>query len=132
MKYKTSELEGALLDAAVAMAEGLPNILFAHRSNSSGQWVRTALYKVPGKRYLVERRVPLYSSEWEQGGPIIERERIGFEPQQAFDVARGGLSLVEGSWHAHGGEWALNGPTPLVAAMRTYVANKFGEEVEWP
>jgi len=36
MKYKTSELEGPLLDAAVAMAEGLPNILFAHRSIALG------------------------------------------------------------------------------------------------
>lgn len=121
MKYKTSELEGALLDAAVAMAEGLPNILFAHRSNSSGQWVSTALYKIPGKRYLIERRVPLYSSEWDQGGPIIERERISVTHTRTTSTVAGTRNAVDG-----------HGPTPLIAAMRAYVASKFGEEVELP
>jgi len=56
---------------------------------------------------------------WHQGGPIIERERI--------NVSCG----KRGDWWA---SMALNekieGPTPLIAAMRAFVASKFGEEVE--
>jgi len=29
-------------------------------------------------------------------------------------------------------EWGCYGPTPLIAAMRCYVASKLGEEVEAP
>jgi len=61
-----------------------------------------------------------YSADWAQGGPIIEREGL--------DISRAG-----------GGWWALiapsiirSGPTPLVAAMRCYVASKLGHEIEIP
>lgn len=55
------------------------------------------------------------STDWSQGGPIIEREKMGVFP-------------------THDG-WAAgmqSGPTPLIAAMRCYVANKLGDEVEIP
>jgi hypothetical protein len=60
------------------------------------------------------------STDWSIGGPIIERE---------------GLTLT------HQGErWAAQtdadefqyGPTPLVAAMRCFVASKLGDEVDVP
>jgi hypothetical protein len=61
-----------------------------------------------------------YCGKWEHGGPIIERERI--------DLSRAG-----------GGWWALiapsiiiSGDTPLIAAMRCYVASKLGNEVNVP
>ena len=61
-----------------------------------------------------------YSSEWDYGGPIIERERIELEWSGS-------------EWWAR--IWADNdfkGSTPLIAAMRCYVASKLGEEVELP
>lgn len=62
-----------------------------------------------------------FSSSWEQGGPIIEAHRI-----QTY-------------WHVPLQQWggrckeALRyGATPLVAAMRSYVAANLGEQVEIP
>jgi hypothetical protein len=51
MKIKTSELTGAALDWAVAMA-------------------------VYGRVKHIPAGFPAYSESWAQGGPIIERERI--------------------------------------------------------
>jgi hypothetical protein len=67
------------------------------------------------------------STNWAQGGPIIEREKIAI------------LSPMTGEfWDARDGKrletpfvyW--RGPTPLIAAMRCYVASKLGEEVDVP
>ena len=62
------------------------------------------------------------STDWSQGGPIIERENIALYPHG------------DGTYEA---EVFLNpkrgaGPTPLIAAMRCYVVSKLGETVEVP
>jgi hypothetical protein len=65
------------------------------------------------------------SEIWSQGGPIIERERIGVWSSEAVD---------------HAGEWCARmidtyitySPTPLIAAMRCYVASKLGDGVDVP
>jgi hypothetical protein len=64
-----------------------------------------------------------YSRDWAQGGPIIEREGIAVSPDTGLDW-----------WVAHtkGGVYTDHGPTPLIAAMRCYVASKLGDEVEVP
>jgi hypothetical protein len=63
------------------------------------------------------------STDWAQGGPIIEREKI----QPAYCRA-----ITE--WRAeHYSNPAIQyGTTPLIAAMRCYVASKMGDEVEIP
>ena len=61
-----------------------------------------------------------YSTDWAQGGPIIEREKINLE-QDGFQ------------WWAHiKADEECPGPTPLIAAMRCFVASKLGEIVEVP
>jgi len=63
-----------------------------------------------------------YSTKWAVGGPIIEREGIELRKDlRHINIARIG-----------GFEPDLNmpGDTPLIAAMRCYVASKFGEEVD--
>ena len=69
-----------------------------------------------------------YCGKWEHGGPIIERELICLDCQ--FDV---------NEWHAwtpaperKTGEAHGLGLTPLIAAMRCYVASKLGDEVNVP
>jgi hypothetical protein len=71
-----------------------------------------------------------YSTSWSQGGPIIEREKITVGPCDTHDKFRA---------YAHAGCYAIpkprftqDGPTPLIAAMRCYVASKLGDEVEIP
>lgn len=131
MKHKTKELEGAKLDAAVAMAEG----------------------EDPAKVRSLQ-----YSKSWRDAGKIIERERIVIMPRPngkaaAFIPDRWSVSgepVPIAMWgnHITGAvtteyvqgpvEIAIKtagvylGPTPLIAAMRCYVASKFGPEVELP
>jgi hypothetical protein len=70
-----------------------------------------------------------YCGQWEHGGPIIEREEIT-------------IGCIEGpeelKWEAikltkNGrGVFCFKGPTPLIAAMRCYVASKLGADVDVP
>ena len=61
------------------------------------------------------------STDWSQGGPIIERERIELKGDGGTD------------WLAsHNNESVEFGPTPLIAAMRCLVASKLGDEIEIP
>lgn len=133
MKHKTEELEGALLDAAVAKAEGA-----AFRVNDGKCWtlLRVSTFKtlaaaggtinVPAG-FHETLNVFCPSSDWSHGGPIIERFLIDIcwqgaiegSPWAAWVTRDAVLEPAEG-----------RGPTPLIAAMRAYAASKFGEEVE--
>ena len=106
MKIKTSELSGAALDWAVAKCE-YPE-----------QSINTAL----GFPYLVFGRFNP-STDWAQGGPIIEREGILFARTNDGEMYR--------AWIVRRNASAI-GPAHLIAAMRCYVASKLGDEVEIP
>jgi len=118
MKHKVAELEGALLDAAVAKAEGI------EVEYSFGQCRRLPLPGVVIQTYQPSR-------DWADGGPIIERERIsiayavGLDYWEALHDER-----FDGNCSLFGTPY--RGPTPLIAAMRSFVASRFGEEVELP
>ena len=66
------------------------------------------------------------STDWSQGGPIIERELIALSPYLYTDDA---WQATRATPDKH---YCAYGPTPLVAAMRCYVASKLGDEVEVP
>ncbi len=107
MKIKTSELTGCTLDWAVAKCEGFVDYRFDG---------------VNGRIGTGEHFNP--STDWAQGGPIIEREGINITV---------GLTIKD--WWAvqdSGAGFKANGPTPLVAGMRAYVASKLGDEVKIP
>ena len=97
---KTAELTGAALDWAVAKCEGRKN-------NDFGWWWDN--YKP--------------STDWAQGGPIIDREKIHLQIHKMFTTA----VISTEAWCG-----SVRGPTPLIAAMRCYVASKLGDEVEIP
>lgn len=66
-----------------------------------------------------------YCGKWEHGGPIIERESIGIDCDD------------QGVWFASfdlSAETALGSSalTPLIAAMRCYVASKLGDNIDIP
>jgi hypothetical protein len=113
MKIKTSELQGAALDWAVAKAEGVDGYIV----NESFMTRWTDDECEDGVDYH-------YSTDWAQGGPIIEREKLCI------------TASVEGDWTAFcvsdemDMQWICRGPTPLIAAMRCYVASKLGDAVE--
>lgn len=115
MKVKTSELTGAALDWAVAKCEGLP----------ADKW-GVVWVPVPTEPHFNMEYKP--STKWSQGGPIIERENIELSPP--FTAEDG---TMFGGWHGTINNKASQlGPTPLIAAMRCYVASKLGDEVEIP
>ncbi|WP_454871765.1 phage protein NinX family protein [Paraburkholderia xenovorans] len=107
---KVSELSGALLDYWVARAEG---------SKGAGYHFQDDAW------HATDCGVPVfYSRNWEQGGPIIERELIS---TMSYIVPAVGGS----PWAARNvtGTIFVDGDTPLIAAMRVRVFSKFGEEV---
>jgi hypothetical protein len=68
-----------------------------------------------------------YSTDWAIGGPIIEREKIDLN----WDLTL--THRVDGLWFARGDDGGdVTATTPLVAAMRCYVASKFGDEIDVP
>jgi len=102
---KTNELTGAALDWAVAICADLP---YPFVRDEEGQKVDVSP-----------------STNWHQAGPIIEREIAKIE--------RFSDSLWEATtFTRHAQDYVQNGPTPLIAAMRCYVASKLGDEVDVP
>lgn len=119
MKYKTSELTGALLDVAVAKAEGL-----LHQAGEG----QTPVIQADGNRFIgdpvASASIWSPSSVWDHGGPIIDRDHISTRHDED------GYSTPDEPWCAESGVFWAIGPTPLVAAMRAYVVSKFGDEVD--
>lgn len=127
MKHKVSELTGGLLDAAVAMAEGhkVCQLNGVWCSDLYGQWTRVRNMR-----------------EWRYVGPIIEREGIAIAPyEHGIGEPSMWVAWVEERQHQatfdsyfERGIFDDNsrGHTPLIAAMRAFVASKLGEEVELP
>jgi len=115
---KTNELTGAALDWAVAKCEPNTGMSLTHiwRVTSAGD---------------TDFLIPNYSTNWAQGGPIIEREMREF----GFDLWSG-VHVPDGQFAATYCRGApdsyVYGPTPLIAAMRCYVASKLDDTVEVP
>ena len=65
-----------------------------------------------------------YSTNWADGGPIIEREGI------AIGRTAGGVAWD--AVHPNTDDTMFRANTPLIAAMRCYVASKLGDDVEIP
>lgn len=114
MKHKTSELTGALLDAAVAKADGAEH---PHSVMTRGE---------DGALRPFEP-----SSTWNDGGPIIEREGIRTAPVFFDDLVEFAPFTVD-YWEAVDTRRGRRhqGSTPLIAAMRAFVTAKLGDEVE--
>jgi hypothetical protein len=78
-----------------------------------------------------------YSANWSQGGPIIEREDISFRKyhnpkSEAHGTYYAKVCRESGSMVHWSKRRDSTGPTPLIAAMRCYVASKLGDEVDVP
>lgn len=109
MKIKTSELTCAALDWAVAKALGYAD------DEISGECK--------------------YSTDWAQGGEIIDKEGITVGVYHNEDG-----NTIPNKWQAYIGwkpdllepAFQADGPTAMIAAMRAIVSSKLGDEVEVP
>jgi hypothetical protein len=117
---KTAELTGAALDWAVAHAQGLDyEIVDGTVVTGAKRYEANSAEKYFGCEF---EEVYSPSTDWAQGGAIIEGEYMYLE--------------YSGIWRAYctqnGNSFLSVGSTPLIAAMRCYVASKLGDEVEIP
>lgn len=114
VKVKTTALTGDALSWAVAKALDLNEEDYVEIDNLYGAvW-----------------RGPDYAYDWAHGGPIIEREEISI----SREFSAGGIEWA--AWTPapirDDAEAFGYGPTPLIAAMRCFVASKLGDEIEVP
>lgn len=111
MKQNTYTLTGHALDWAVAKCEGQDAVL----DNGEVCTFKTIAF-------TEYKLVWQPSTNWAQGGVIIEREQMCVQP-----------SMHEDAWFASSGDDNFAyGKTPLIAAMRCYVASKLGDTVDIP
>lgn len=74
-----------------------------------------------------------YSTNWEDGGPIIEREEICLKRQLPCSIGYDWNAWIWTKQRAKGGSSAGgSGPTPLIAAMRCFCCSKLGDEIDIP
>lgn len=111
---KVSELKDKQLDYWVAKAEG---------HQPCEEWDQDEYILVSCGDGEMREYSP--STDWEDGGPIIEREGIELWPDNATDEK----DPVPGVWFASLRGIKAQGARPLVAAVRAYITSIFGEEV---
>ena len=121
IKMPTSELIGAALNWAVGMANGWARYDSPFQQ-PDGRFRWTLMFK-NDEPCMKDFATFEPSTDWAKGGPLIDRERIS-------------VASIDPHWQAsmpstiYQGE--QDGPTPLIAAMRCYVASKLGDEVKIP
>ena len=115
----TSELTCLALDWAVAKCEDKE--VMCYRADLSAYLI----YIPKHSAYKIWRP----STDWAQGGPIIGRIK-GLQLKNWLESKP--ETCCEVHIHNYEGDWIQFGPTPLIAAMRCYVASKLGDTVEIP
>ncbi len=70
------------------------------------------------------------STNWSQGGPIIDREDITWSMN--MDPEHGPMTRYRAFSYRFGSDKSIDGPTKLIAAMRCYCCSKLGDEVDVP
>jgi hypothetical protein len=120
IKLDVYELDGEVLDYYAAKARGFEAFI-SHN-------MRSCLVKIAKDK---ETRWTKFnpSTYWTHGGPLIELESITIEFQ--------GMIGDQNYWMAYYGvepsknnKSAIDGPTPLVAAMRCLVKNRYGPVID--
>ena len=127
MKIKVSETTKTQLDWLVLKANGAFYLHLQSTYGTKTAWVFLERDDEDPERvdkhYLADCSA---STDWNIGGPIIEREKIDLNHYRLQDLTAQWDASID-SWDS---DWA--GPTPLIAAMRCFVASKLGDEVEVP
>jgi hypothetical protein len=118
MEVKVAEALGVVLDWMVIVA------LYGMHDYSRPQHAKH--FKALREQHPLHAEA-LYSTNWAQGGPIIGRERINIA-EDIHPTMNWTATLYVPDEEA----WQFDGPTPLIAAMRCFVASTLGEEVDVP
>jgi hypothetical protein len=122
MKIKTQDLIGSALRFTVAKIEkvSLTNAGWDYLHRKYGTH---CVLSIPGG-------IPYEPDlDWAQGGPIIEREHICLDK---YDNSNFIAFKRKSACPTTGRIFIVVGLTPLIAAMRCYVASQLGDEVDIP
>jgi len=119
---KTNKLTGVALDWAVANCEKL-DVYTDCVGMAMREW---AVFVDFSNDYCNVHYQP--AKHWGWGGPIIEREKIELRWDVTLEYPDDGV------WFASidPSDEVITATTPLVAAMRCYVASKLGDEIDVP
>lgn len=119
---KVSELIGDDLDYWVAVAER-----YVMERPQDMQMMKGKYRILVGRQGFNQKQYEYSpSSNWAQGGPIIHREMIELSHDREWTESGEFGRVWQGN---HAGYGYCDGDTLLIAAMRAYVASKFGETV---
>jgi hypothetical protein len=110
MIIKTCDLIDEQLDCAVAYCEGVS--------------MKEDCEPFGDGSFLYSRPMYFPSREWSTGGPVIHKHNIAITGNSFPWFA------TEMGWWGHIGDLSVNGPTPLVAAMRVLVTYTLGKEID--
>lgn len=110
MNYSTENLNYMLLDYLVAQCEGV------------GHWNKPEKFL---SRYNASMSFCRFHRDWAMTGEIIEREKIDISHDEGVWYG----DMPTESAHIYLSSFA---DSPLVAALRCYVASKLGDTVEIP
>ncbi len=113
IEMKTAQLIGPALDWAVAKAEGYDEGWLLRQMNNPNP---------------ATRAIPAYSTDWGQGGPLIDKYKIDLFPTDPV-MPKAVITPNLSEPHFYFRQF---GPTPLIAAMRCLVASKLGDTVQIP
>lgn len=114
---RADQLAGAKLDLWVSRALG--GEFYVPKSATDPRFIETIEERKRTKDFHP-------STDWRQGGPIIEREKIFLVPNPDGWAACASFDTFSAGSAEH--LWQY-GPTVLIAAMRSFVASKFGMEL---
>jgi len=125
VEVKVSRLKGVALDWSVA------KIVWSDRAVCVVEWPSCIRVEVPVSPGSEFRFVYAPSTDWSQGGPLIEQE--GITLTYTHDVVRVAQAYhIEDLFDDEREEYCQKGETPLIAAMRCIVARRLGLSVMVP
>jgi hypothetical protein len=167
MKIKTSELQGPALDWAVAKALGYSVGVYTYEDWAANLTplereitartdaikrdfkARPCFIEEDGAKHITSmgfyasdgagRGTMQFSTDWSQGGTIIQRERIqwtwlngGIEAWSGWDFMQWLRDWDSDHCMPDGAGFGRHETSILIAAMRCFVASKLGDEVDVP
>ena len=125
MKVKITELTGIALDYAVALASGATAL-----QSDDIRW----FFTLHGDTYVLSSgwgSMSYYpSTNWAQGGPIIEQEGITLRVNA--HISSHWVAFIDFGGSNCNIKARQSGPTPLIAAMLCFCCSKLGDVVDIP
>ena len=122
-------METVIIKVAESTIDQL-NWLVARQERHNPTVVGGRVLRMPQSKFHTPRWLD-YSTDWAQGGPIIEREGINLGTQRNEPGCKPHIDYL---WHAQLDQrvYVGYGPTPLIAAMRCYCRSKLGDVTDIP